>query len=327
VRSTWQMSRLEQTRPAPWGGVQEWACWFRKVRYRVDRMRRRASVYDQEPGEGVVMQDWTDLGVDFVPVVHVPNTPTATWGQSILVSVGQILDDLMGADTDLATGAQHASPTLVTTGTAAALTGLPGEQLGLPDGGSASWTDTSKNLTALTAYTTGLLDRVAINSRLAQSLLGRVQPNDVPSGYALQLGFHPARQLMREARTVRDEKFPLILRFAVRLAQVNGWLASGATPAFTVALGASLPADLPSAVETVTALLPVHGLSTATAVKILTTAGLPIDDAVAEVEAIRKERFEDAVRLFEATGNAAAAAEMLGVTPAAVQLITDQVQA
>ena len=321
VRSTWMLRRLDVPRPAPWGGEpQVWACWFRKVRYRVDHLLDGATVYSPEISRGgQVLQDWTDLGVDFIPVVHVPNTPTASWGKSVLVGVGQILEDIAGTDTDLATGAQtSANPTFVSQSPVAPLRGVPGEQLGIPEGTTAGWTDTSKNLAALTGYLEHLLDRLAVNSRLALSLLGRVQPNDVPSGYALALGFHPARQLMRESRTVRDEKFPLILRFAVRLAMVNRWLPAGGVPDLTISLGASLPADLPQAIATVKELLPVHGVSTATAVRILIDAGLPIEDAQAEVTAILRERFEDAVNLFEATGNAAAAAKMLGVDPVVV---------
>ncbi|MBO9555595.1 hypothetical protein [Cellulomonas sp.] len=317
VRSTWQIRPLDTPRASPWGGLQTYACWFRKARYRVDLMLDNATVYSPEISrDPVVVQDWTDLGVDLIPVVHVPNTPHV-WGQSTLTRVGQILDDIAGADTDLALGAQTStSATFVTTGSGPApLTGRPGEALGLPDGGSASWTDTSKNLVAMTGYLETLLDRIAVNTRLAQALLGRIQPNEVPSGYALQLGFHPARQLMREARTIRDEKFPLILRFALRLAQANGWAPAGDTPDIAVALGASLPADRAAAVAEVKDLLPVHGISTATAVRVLTDAGFPIEDAKAEVEAIMRERFDDAVKLFEATGNAAAAAQMLGVPP------------
>jgi hypothetical protein len=326
VRSTWQMVQLDTPKPSPWGGdPMTWTCMFRKVRYRLDRLHDNATVYSKDLSrDAVVVQDWTDLGVDFVPVVHVPNTPEE-WGSSVLLRVGQILDDIEGTDTDLATGAQTSTaPTFVTSGAPVApLTGVPGQELGLPSGASAGWVDTSKNLTALTGYLDGLLDRIAVNTRLAQALLGRIQPNDVPSGYALQLGFHPARQLMREARTVRDEKYPLILRFAVRLAQANGWLASGQTPDMVITLGASLPADLAAAVATVKDLLPVHGISTQTAVRILVQAGLPIEDATAEVEAIRAESYDAAVKLFEATGNAAAAATMLGVPPVTTTGLTE----
>lgn len=64
----------------------------------------------------------------------------------------------------------------------------------------------------------------------------------------------------------------------------------------------------------------MHGLSTETAVKMLAAAVLPIDDAKAESVRIRQESYEDAVRLFEATGNATAAAEMLDVEPVTVSI-------
>ncbi|MCR6649720.1 MAG: hypothetical protein NVV70_16875 [Cellulomonas sp.] len=316
VRHTWQMTPLEVPRAAPWGGdAQTWACLYRHVRYRVDAMLDNATVYSPEISRQsgtVVVQDWTDLLVDFIPVVHVPNTPDE-WGKSILLSVGQILDDMQGTDTDLSGGAQTSgSPMLVTSAPVNGLTGRPGEQLGQA---TASWTDTSKNLVALTGYLEKLTERLAQNSRLSQALLGQVQPNEVPSGTALSLGFHPARQLMREARTVRDEKYPLILRFAMRLAQAAGWLPAGPTPAAVVTLGASLPADLAEAVATVKDLLPAHAISTQTAVRILVRAGLPIEDAAAEVDRIKQESYDAAVKLVEATGNAAAAAQMLGVPP------------
>lgn len=319
VRSTWAMTPLDTPKTMPWGDTTSWTCMFRRVRYPLAQLIDNATVYSPEISRNpVVVQDWTDLGVDFIPVVHVPNTPEE-WGSSILTRTVQVLDDVQNTDTDLALGSQSASPALATTGApAGGLTGLPGEQIGLPVGASAEWLDTSKNLDALLKYAGHLADRLAQNTRLSQTLLGRVQPNDVPSGYALALGFHPARQLMRELRTVRDEKYPLILKFAYRMAQAHNWAPSGDVPAPTVTLGASLPSDLASAVQLVTDLLPVHGISTETAVRVLVEAGVPIEDATAEVRLIRTEQTKQAVELFEATGNSAAAAERLGIAPAAL---------
>lgn len=144
-----------------------------------------------------------------------------------------------------------------------------------------------------------LLERLATNILLAQALLGRFQPNDVPSGYALQVGFHTARQLMRELRAVRDKNFPMPVRFAMRLAQEFGVLPGGKTTAAKITLGASLPADLSAAIATVKDLLPAQGTSTATAVQIFVTAGLPIEDSKAEVEAIRAEWLDQAVKLVK----------------------------
>ena len=315
-RHTWRMTRLQAPTTTPWGASREWTCMYRVADYRVDQLRENATVYSEEMSRSPkVVQDWSDLGVDFIPVVHVPNTPTE-WGASILLRVGQILDDIANTDTDTAlVGQTSAAPAFTTVGPAPGLTGRPGEQLGLDTAG-AGWTDTSKNLVAVTTLLSSLLDRLAVNTRLAQALLGRVQPNEVPSGYALALGFHPARQLMREARTVRDEKYPLILKFALRLAQAAGQVPPGETPAARIVLGSSLPADLGQAISTVKDLLPVHGISTATAVRVLVQAGLPIEDAQVEVAAIQAEMFEQAVKLVEATGDVPAARAMLGLPEA-----------
>ncbi|WP_141662962.1 hypothetical protein [Streptomyces sp. Wb2n-11] len=49
--------------------------------------------------------DHLDLLIDFIPVIHVPNTvPPAEehWGQSSLAKVLQVFDELAGSDTDSA---------------------------------------------------------------------------------------------------------------------------------------------------------------------------------------------------------------------------------
>lgn len=312
-RTTWRMVPLEAAVSRPWGGATAWTCMYRQVDYRLDTLREGADVYSPELATtSVVLQDWTDLGIDFIPVVHVPNTPTE-WGESIMLRVGQLLDDVQNTDTDLAIASQHASSTLVTEGAAPALTGAPGEILGMPAGTDAKWLDTSRNLDALLKFAQHLADRLLQNTRLSKALVGAIQPNDVPSGYALQLGFHAARQLMRELRTVREEKHPLVLKFALRMAQAYGWVQPGEVPAPTVVFGASLPSDLASAVSLVKDLLPIHGISTLTAVQILVEAGVPIDKAEDEVRRIEQESTKRALELFEATGNAQAAAALLGV--------------
>lgn len=321
-RTTYRMTRLEQPRVTAWGDQAEWTCMYRVVDYPLDHLK--GTVYSPEMGnQGNVLTDWTDLLVDFIPVVHVPNDPSTerTWGRSLLLLVGQILDDLQYTDTDLAAASQTASPAFVTSGApAGGPTGRPGEMIGLPEGASGGWADTSKNLTALTGYITSLIERLAQNTRLSQVLLGAISPDQVPSGYALQLGFAPAQSLVREMRAVRDEKYPLILRFVLRLSQAWGWLDSGPTPEAAVTLGAAFPSDLPGAIAAVKDLLPAHGISTLTAVNMLKAAGLPVDDAKAEVQRIRQESYEQAKDLAEATGNFAAAAEMLGVPPATITL-------
>lgn len=319
-RTTWQMSKLAAPVAAKWDASsgssgRAWTCMYRVVDYRRDRWKDRATIYAAEPSRvAVTVTEWQDLGVDFVPVVHVPNTP-GEFGESILSRVAQILDDIANNDTDTAQTAQTSvAPTWVTSGgPAGGLDGRPGTELGLPEGASAGWSDTSKNLDAMLKYRAALGKLLAQNSRLSEVLLGRVAPNEVPSGYALELGFHPARQLMRDMRAVRSEKFPLLVKFAARLAQASGWLAAGPTPDVDVVLGSSLPSDRSTAVDTVKALLPAHAISVRTAVTILVDAGFPIDDVGREIRRIRSEDAEGAEKLVQATGSLAAASAILGV--------------
>lgn len=317
-RATWRMERLEAPVSAPWGGTREWTCFHEVTEWRKADLISGATVYDDAMGRnGHTVSAREDLRIDFIPVVHVPNTPDE-WGRSVLTLVAQLMDDLQSSDSDLAIAAQTANPALVIEGGGLpSLTGLPGEAMSLPEGAKASYIAAS--LTAKEGYLEGLMKRLAQNTRLGEVLLGRVSPAEVPSGYALELGFHPARQVMRNARTVRGEKFPLIVKFAVRMAQEYGWLtARGETPAIEVALGASLPSDKATAVESVTALLNAHGLSTRTAVTILQEAGFPIEDAEDEVRRIRAEHTEALVQIVDATG-----AEGLGLVLEALQALRE----
>lgn len=326
-RQTWTLGDLEVPVATSYGETRQATCWYRSVDYDASELDGRdVYAFDLTKAEHrrIVSTDgnedgWIDLGVDFIPVVHVPNDPSTqrTFGRALLLRISMLLDDLSGNDTDLVAAAQNANPALATTGVDAGGVQTSGMQLAMPTGGSAAFIDTSKNLDALVKFSTELMNRLSINSRLSLSLIGKVQPDEVPSGYALELGFHPARQLLREMRTVRDEKYPLILKFAMRLAQTYGALPAGATPAARIELGASLPADKPAAIETVKDLLPVHGISTPTAVKILVDAGLPIEDATAEVNAIKAEWFDAMVKLVDATGDTAAARQVLGLPEAA----------
>lgn len=312
-RTTWTLHPLDVPRSQPWGGTAGYACFYRIVDYPVDHLREGATVYDPEMGsDAVVVADWTDLLIDFIPVIHVPNTP-GVWGQSVLATVAQLLDDLINTDTDLnANKDTTATPDLVVQGEMAEPFQRSGASV-IGASGAVGWTDTSKNLTALSEHVDRLLERLSQNTRLADALLGRVKPNEVPSGTALSLGFHPARQLMRDLRLVRNEKFPLILRFAYRIAQAWGWADVGVTPSVIVSLGASLPSDLTTAVETVKTLLPIGGISLEVAVQILADAGLPITDVDTVVNTIRETDWEAAVQLVEAFGNIEYAANRLGM--------------
>lgn len=301
-RATWRMVPLDTPIDTPWGSRREWTCMYSVREWKQGNLRNGATVYDDDMGvQGHDVTPAQDLKIDFIPVIHVPNTQDE-WGRSVLTLSAQLLDDIQSADTDLAITAQTANPTLVVEGsTVPTLTGMPGEAMGLPEGAKASYITAS--LTAKTDYLDSLMRRLAQNTRLGDVLLGRVAPNDVPSGYAMELGFHPARQIMRNARRVRIEKYPLILKFAIRMAQAYGWLPwKGETPEINVAFGSSLPSDKETATKVVNELLTARAISTLTAVTILQDAGFPIEDANVEVRRVQGENTEALVKVIDALG-------------------------
>jgi len=313
-RITWAMVKLPAPVTAPWGGVREWTCMYTEVEWMRSNLISKATVYSQNMGKQprVIIKP-QDLLVDFIPVVHVPNTAD-TWGRSILTLVAQLLDDIQSQDSDLAVSAQTANPLLVTDANEpVVLRGMPGEQLNMREGQDAKYIAAS--LTGQIEFVNSLLARLAKNSRLGEVLLGIVSPADVPSGIAMSLGFHSARQVMRNGRRVREEKYPLIVKFAIRMAQAMKWLADGETPNIEIAFGSSLPSDLETAVTAIKDLLAAGAISTETAVTMLMDVGVPIDDATDEVGRIQAEGYESMVKLVDALGSRGAdeAARRLGL--------------
>lgn len=272
--------------------------------------------------EGQPIRD-VDLQLDFIPVIHVPNTMGLKdhYGRSLLVSVAQILDDLHALDTDVAkSAATTGSPPISVSGAllptgdnAKVATYGPGQLYRLGDGGRMDVVDTSAGLAALQALGDGLLERLSTNARVPAEVLGRVKASDVASGFLMALSFGPLQGLVDDMRLVRDEKYRLLLKFVQRMAVQYGELDRGPAMDAFVAFGSYMPSDLPGIVQTVTQLLQARAISTTTAVTMLLEAGLPIEDAAEEVERIRAENFEQAVALLEATADEQAVRDYLGL--------------
>lgn len=257
--------------------------------------------------------DHADLGFDFVPVVHIPNTIALEdhFGQSVLSTVLQVIDDLQDADTDLkASAATAGKPPVAVSGARldVAPKWQPGDVWDLGENGKLSTIDTSAAIAALMLYVEFLLKRLSINSRLPEALLGRVKPSEVPSGLAMRLGFGPLETLVREMRMVRDEeKYPILFRFVWRMSLAAGF--PDVPPGWNGAwleFGSFLPSDQAAAVEAVQLLLtqsPKPGISLETAVRMLQMAGFPIESVDDEIELIEGRDFEGADHLLDATGD------------------------
>ena len=279
-----------------------------------------------------------DLGIDFIPVIHVPNTPPGGdhFGQSSLAKVLQILDDLQNADTD----AQAASAT-----TGNPIIGISGDLVVHPAGedptanpgqvgvknryvvkGGEVWTlgkdgklhvvDTSTQLAAQREYVISLLDRLSINSRLPAVVLGRMDASEAPSGFAMTLSFGPLTAMIRQMRLTRAVKYPLLLKMTQRLYQVNGKLADGPTPDADLRFGNYLPTDADAILQRVASGVSGGVLSLETGLKMLVEAGFPIADVAEEILAIQRRDFEGANRLADAVGVVDLVREYLGLPPA-----------
>lgn len=313
-RSTWTMVQLPAKRNLPYGGSSDWTCIYEEVLVDVGRATGD-TVHDWAGrGNGVTqVMPPTDLGVDFLPVVHVPNTEPGEnlYGDSLFLRVAQLLDDISSGDTDLAINAETVAGAKLVTKNA---TETPkGTWLSMFEDGDAKILDTSHTLDALLRQSSNLRQLLARNTRLGQILLGMVAPNEVPSGYAMRLGFASASALERELTQLRQEKWGLAAKMVLRFAQANGLVPAGETPRVLVELGRGLPVDRAAVIEEVATLLAVKAISTLTAVLMLQEAGLPVDDARAEVERIQAESPDKAVQILDATGDEQATRDYLGL--------------
>jgi len=288
-----------------------------------------------ETEDGTVAQR-LDLRIDFLPVVHVPNTPAHRehFGRSALSMIAQILDDIASTDTDIqAASALAAAPVIGLSGSATlpnngstlvagdgtsitappTLEVRPGVAFQLGENGQMNVVDLSAGLTALLELGKEQLGRLSVNSRVPPEILGRVPAASAASGVALALAFGPFNQLVGMLRLTRVQKYALLLKMVQRLAIAGGTLEAPVVPA-RLAFGSYLPSDRSQLVSEVTQLLAAHAISHQTGVALLVAGGLSIDDANHEVDRIRSDDPVAAKNLADATGSEQLAADWLGVT-------------
>lgn len=265
--------------------------------------------------------DRLDLYIDFIPVLHVPNTvPPAEehWGQSSLAKVLQVFDELQGSDTDSArASATTGLPMVAISGAGSDRSDYaigPGAVLKLGQDGHLFTVDTSPALRELREHRHDLADRAATVARLPAVALGTLDPSKVPSGFAMQVSLGPLDSLIGSMRLARDHKYSLLLKMVQRLnlaGQHPDWAGVQVLPAKMV-FGPYTPTDKAAVLEQVTAGVD-KVISLETAVQMLIEAGFPIDDARAEIERIQSRQFEKARALADATGDTGAVGNFLGV--------------
>lgn len=263
-----------------------------------------------------------DLQIDFLPVVHVPNTPSRRdhFGRSSLGRGLQLLDDLAAADSDLVLASALAGTPMVAVSGDAIPTDMvvePGAAYGLGEHGTMTVVDLSASVVALQGVIVDLLERASVNFQLPGEILGRVEKTGPASGFARLLKMGPYESLVNFLRLVREPKYELLLRFAARLAQAGGFLDPGETPPARIVFGSFLPADRTEAIANVVALLGVHGVSRRTALQLLVEVGIDIGDLADEIAMIDSEDFAGAKLLFDAVGEEGPVRDYLGLPPTA----------
>lgn len=263
-----------------------------------------------------------DLGFDFINVIHRPNTPagSAHFGDATMDAVWQLVDDLATLDTRTMEATQFlAGPAIGVSG--ANVDGMvlaPKRAYGLGEKGRMDVLDLSAGTDKLYTGVDRLRDRLQQNTALPGELVGR--PDDTSkSGVHAQLKQTPFAQLIKSMRLPRGPKDQILLRMVQRMAQVavnadeTPVLEAGPTPVARIAYGPFLPSDLAGIIEQVAKLLTAKAVSRKTAVSMLADAGLPIDDASAEVDRICAGDFEGAKALGDAVNSDQAAADYLGI--------------
>jgi hypothetical protein len=285
----------------------------------VDSLPMDRAVFSSN-GSGEVL-DRLDLYIDFIPVIHTPNTvPPAEehWGQSSLAKALQAFDELASTDTD---GARASATTGLPMIGISGITDPrkqfsvgPGAIFTLGDTGRLTTVDTSPALRELREHGHDLADRAANVVRLPAVSLGTMDPSKVPSGYALELSLGPLDSLISGMRLARAHKDMLLLRFVQRLflaGQHPDWAGITPLPAKLVR-GPYTPTDKAAVLEQVTTAYTAKVVSLETAIRMLREAGWPIDDAEKEIEQIQARSFDQARLLADALGNPDEVAAFLG---------------
>ena len=279
----------------------------------------KATFASNDQGE---VLDRLDMLIDFVPVIHLPNTVPASgehWGQSSLGKVLQVFDELSGSDTDSSrASATTGAPVLAISGKAVnaqqQYSVAPGQVFTLGEGGSMTSVDTSANLAELRNHTKDLQDRASSIARLPAVALGAMDASQFTSGYQLELALGPLDSLMSAMRLARDHGDRLLPKFVQRLnlaGQHPNWTGLPVLPA-KLTRGSYTPTDKAAALKEIIDARDAKLISLETAVRRLQDIGWPIEDAEEEIKRIDARSFDDARDLTDALNNPAETAKFLG---------------
>ncbi len=341
-RITWELREVEPYN-VPWEEKPVTrACFLTEAEWVCDELVRTvndltsATAHYVVNAEGKEIRD-LNIGFDNIPVIHIPNTVAEgdLYGRSSLMAVMQLLDDIEATDTDLqAASAVTGTPPIWMSGQGAQpgtdIKRGPNQVFMLGADGKAGVLSGADDIEPLMRYRDSLIDRTLTNARIPAAQVGRLKPSEVPSGITLQLSFSPMKTLIEEMRLVRRDKYRLMLKFVQRMMMMLGQL----DDVFDAELvfGAYMPLDRAGTITDVVNMLNAKVISRPTAMKMLQSAGVPIDDISAELSEVDKRDYVGATQLLDATGDEKAVGDMLGIElnskelPVQIEIAQDDTQ-
>jgi hypothetical protein len=322
-RVTYRLGDIEDeagnvlTRTMPWGEDTTQTCYRTHKKWPVGNGNNWMKL---DPKAAKLVDAETDLGFNFIPIVHIPNTPSSTfhYGRSMYGVVAQLFDDIAQFDKDIAAAAAlAATPMFAIEGgnLPAGYSVKAGAIWPLPLGAKPHKIDVSANLSPLLAYELRLNERLATNSRVGTTIMGRSV--STASGYRVKLEMTPFEQMIEMMRMVRRNKYSLMFKMVQRLAMYGETLEAGEVLPVDIHFGPAIPTDGDAVVARVKSLLaPPAAISLRTASLMLQQANIvPVDDLDEELARIASEDFDGADDLASAV-SVDAAADYLGVAAA-----------
>jgi hypothetical protein len=336
-RITYQLVMLDQPRRYDWAPDEDswWTCTLTDAEWLlndseqgwvVDAVAPQRAQYRTLPAQGVDADGQPipgdpivdlDLGIDFIPVLHLPGIPTDEhFGRSILARVLQLLDDLQASDSDLqAAAALAGTPMVGMSGKTVLPDGLvvePGAVIGLGEGGRMDVVDLSASVEALRHVISDLLQRLSVNISVPGEVLGRVDEIGAESGFARLLKLGPFSSLIGVLRLVRVHKYGLLLKMVQRMYQAGDVWEPGPSVDARIVFGGFLPTDTQQVISDVVSLLGAKAITVETALRMLVEAGVSIDDVTDEAERLQSRDFAGATALLDALGDEALVYDYLG---------------
>ena len=310
------------SRTMPWGETTTETCYMSHYVWDEGDKLDWLSLDEQSR---TVIQPVTDIGVNFIPVQHVPNTPSSVghFGSSSLLLCVDLLEKLGAACMDLTEAAALAAgPAILASGVsvAAGTQIAPREVLEIGDG-QVTTINLAPSLDPLVGVADWMLAQVAVVSEVGKPVLGLTAGESNTSGVKVRLEQQPFVQMIERLRLVRREKYSLGLKMVQRLAQFGGALEDGDSPAVSVDFGPVIGEDASTVSAEVVSLLGARAISRATAVGMLSSAGVAVGDVSEELARISREDYAGAKDLADAIGDESAVARILGIYTEGGELI------